>query len=188
MHPQDLKSFQQQTGLRNPDQDVIDEYEIVATMLSRDGQPLPIRSVAMANLLRRLGYKPPTIDRPSEFVNVDWARVPQGAPVVCKKDPANPRSGVVVGSRGGGMVAVRLDGDTAVRSIGQRYLELAVVDNSDPWKSVKADTPVVVTINNTERDAKFIDVLDKDNVRVLLKSGIRTVAKADTKLTSLATA
>jgi hypothetical protein len=185
MHSKDLQSFQRQTGLRNPEQKVIDEYEIAAAMLSRDNCPLPIGPVAMQNLLRRLNYAAPTTALASESKPIEWGRVAAGTRIISNKDPKNPRQGVVVTPQLNGCVLCRLDGDPALRSIGHRYLELAAVDNSDPWKSVEVETPVTVTINKQERDAKFLGVVDAENVRVLLKSGVRIVAKGDVKLTTL---
>lgn len=189
MHDIDFLSVQKQTGIRDVPRAVIEEYERVVNMVSRDSVQLPLGPRAINDILRRCGLEGPTAARPSEFVITDWRNVkPKTRILVRYNGKGEPRRGIMLQHKSNGCLDVLFDDDAVVREFAQRHCTLDNHYSDDPWASVTKGRMVSVLRGRREFDAKFVAVEDASSLRVAFKGGEKVVPRANVKLTEGAAA
>jgi hypothetical protein len=124
IHPNDEQSLIRLLGTSDIPKEVLDECAMRTRMYHADGNSGPLRTLALIDMLRFLGKKPPAPVIPKSAV--DWRMYPQDGTVrVEARFFGAWQPGVFLGFVQGGTLAVRLDGDAMIKECNASIVRLA---------------------------------------------------------------
>lgn len=137
IHSDDQERIANLLGMENMPEDVEEAVTIVTHFYHAAGGSGPLDGKMLSIVLWMLGHKPKSLRTPPP-TKVDWRQVPRDGSVrVEALDKSQWMPGVFMGPMDFG-VAVRLDGDVAVKEFSSLQVRLAAEKFSDAGK--KKDT------------------------------------------------
>lgn len=131
IHPQDEQSLQRLLGVETPPKSVLDEYRIRLALFHRDGHSGPLGTIALIDLVRSQGLKPPVI--PKDKTVVDWRTVAtDGSVYVDVPMFGDLKRGTYCGMGTHGVLHVKFPGDEMVYECCPPAVKLVPPEDANP--------------------------------------------------------